>query len=97
MGATLSPTSAIFFTTTPPNGARMTVFCSWASAKARSAFAWASWASAMLHAARRGVALVHGHDPLGGEVLRELQLANVLGEVGLGSLDRRLRAHTDAS
>jgi hypothetical protein len=33
MGATLSPTSAIFLTTTPVNGARMTVFASCASAK----------------------------------------------------------------
>ena len=32
IGATLSPTSAIFLTTTPPNGARITVFWSWASA-----------------------------------------------------------------
>ena len=47
MGATLSPISAIFFTTTPPKGARITVFWSWASEKARSAFAWATWASAM--------------------------------------------------
>ena len=32
IGATLSPTSAIFFTTTPLNGARITVFWSCASA-----------------------------------------------------------------
>ena len=47
MGATLSPTSAIFLMTTPANGARMTVFWSWASTKARSASCWASWASAI--------------------------------------------------
>jgi hypothetical protein len=43
------------------------------------------------HAARRGVTLVHGDDLLRGEVLRELQLPDVLGEVGIGPLYRSLR------
>ena len=38
MGATLSPTSAIFLTTVPANGARITVFWSCASARLTSAF-----------------------------------------------------------
>ncbi len=37
IGATLSPISAIFFTTTPLNGARISVFCSSASFSATSA------------------------------------------------------------
>ena len=48
IGATLSPTSAIFLTTTPLKGARITVFWSCASAKDRSAAACASAASAIL-------------------------------------------------
>ena len=37
MGATLSPTSAIFFTTVPANGARITVFGELRPAQRRSA------------------------------------------------------------
>ena len=97
IGATLSPTSAIFLTTTPANGARITVFCSCASAKARSAWACASCASAILTrlaaASRWSTATIFWLR----EVLRQPELALVLGEVGLGALHGARGRATEAS
>ena len=92
IGATLSPTSAIFFTTTPAKGARIRVFWSWASLKPRSALACASAASAILTRLAAASRWSTASDVLAGQVLGEPQLALALGEVGLGPLHGRARA-----
>ena len=106
MGATLSPTSAIFFTTVPVNGALMTVFCSCASADvqircdllarrpmraARRRCAWPSAAS--INDTRLFAASSESTGSNFSPLRRSAtpELATRLGQVGLCASDLRLR------
>ena len=97
IGATLSPISAIFLTTTPAKGARISVFCSWASREGVVGLRLRELRLGDPDTAGRRVTLVDSDDLLRRQVVSQPGLPLVLGEVGLGALhggarpkDRRL-------